>query len=418
MTRPLPCLLLLALLGIVAALAAPKSGLKDDASCKQGYNCKLPECLCPSLEAPGNFGSLDDVPQFVVLSYDDAVTVSNKDFYLGFQNLLNPNHCRISMTFFLSHQYTDYTIVNELHRLGHEIALHSVTHKSDSVGYWRPANESLWMQEMDDLRKMIVKFANIPEKDLKGWRAPFLELGGDEMFSALQQLGLKYDCSWTTIKYTNWFEKPNQGLWPYTLDYGSPQDCPMGRCPTDKYPGLWVMPMLDLNDNKNLPCAMLDTCQSEEDELLGNKDAVEAFLKRNFLINYYTNKAPFGLYTHHSWFYEGTLNKTEARREGYTNFLLWLSTLEDVYVVSLDRLLAWMKDPKPVDQIDNIPEITCPPLDPETTCPSHNTYYFGPENNIPPQMSSMYMTTCTKPKPPYYPWLYNPYGLEDIPIQE
>ena len=43
------------------------------------------------------------------------------------------------------------------------------------------------------------------------------------MFSALQQLGLKYDCSWTTLKYTNWFEKPNQGLWPYTLDYGSPQ---------------------------------------------------------------------------------------------------------------------------------------------------------------------------------------------------
>ncbi|MPC30174.1 hypothetical protein E2C01_023433 [Portunus trituberculatus] len=95
----------------------------------------------------------------------------------------------------------------------------------------------------------------------QGWRAPFLELGGDEMFSALQQLGLKYDCSWTTLKYTNWFEKPNQGLWPYTLDYNSPQDCPLGRCPKDTYPGVWVMPMLDLNDNKNQPCAMLDTCQ-------------------------------------------------------------------------------------------------------------------------------------------------------------
>ena len=57
---------------------------------------------------------------------------------------------------------------------------------------------------------------------------------------------------------------------------------------------------------------------SEDDELLADKDAVEAFLRRNFLVNYYTNKAPFGLYAHHSWFYEGTLNKTEARREGYT----------------------------------------------------------------------------------------------------
>ena len=34
-------------------------------------------------------------------------------------------------------------------------------------GYWRPANESVWIQEMDDLRKMIVKFAKIPVEDIK-----------------------------------------------------------------------------------------------------------------------------------------------------------------------------------------------------------------------------------------------------------
>ena len=43
----------------------------------------------------------------------------------------------------------------------------SCRHKSDVSDYWRPANESVWMDEMEDLRKMIVKNANIPEKDLK-----------------------------------------------------------------------------------------------------------------------------------------------------------------------------------------------------------------------------------------------------------
>lgn len=58
---------------------------------------------------------------------------------------------------------------------------------------------------------------------LQGWRAPFLELGGDAMFTALDKLGLKYDSSWTTLKYTNWFEDTIPALWPYTLDFPSPQ---------------------------------------------------------------------------------------------------------------------------------------------------------------------------------------------------
>lgn len=60
---------------------------------------------------------------------------------------------------------------------------------------------------------------------LQGWRAPFLEMGGDGMFRAIQQLGLKYDSSWTTLKYTNWYEEEIPALWPYTLDYPSPQVC-------------------------------------------------------------------------------------------------------------------------------------------------------------------------------------------------
>lgn len=416
MLRPLLCCLLLALLAGVPALAAPE--IKDEdvrEECEQGRNCFQPDCLCPAVQPPGGL-DLADVPQFVVLTFDDAVTEMNSDFYLNFKDLKNPNQCRITMTFFLSHLYTDYSMVNELYRLGHEIALHSVTHKSDVQEYWRPANESVWLQEMQDLKTIVARNAKVPEEDIKGWRAPFLEVGGDEMFRAIETLGLKYDSSWTTLKYTNWYEETIPALWPYTLDYLSPQDCPVGTCPVDSYPGTWVMPMLDLNDNTNQPCAMLDTCLGAGDELLNDPVAVEAFMKRNFLINYYNNKAPFGLYVHHSWFYEGTLNHTQARQQGYTNFLLWLGTLDDVFVVSLDRVMAWMKNPKPISEINDVDELSCSPFDPDTSCRTAYNYRFDTSNNIPPELYEVYMKTCTPPQPPYFPWLNNPFGMEDIPI--
>ena len=68
-----------------------------------------------------------NVPQFVILSFDDAINSINKKFYVSLKDMMNPNSCRITMTYFLSHLYTDYTYVNELYGLGHEISLHSVT---------------------------------------------------------------------------------------------------------------------------------------------------------------------------------------------------------------------------------------------------------------------------------------------------
>ncbi|XP_027231311.2 chitin deacetylase 7 [Penaeus vannamei] len=382
--------------------------------CTQGVNCLLPDCLCGSVYHPGDL-DLSEVPQFVVLSFDDAVTVSNFPFYEGFKNLLNPNGCRITMTFFASHAYTNYSLVNELHRLGHEIALHSVTHKSDVQNYWRPANKSVWVSEMSDLRKIIVHNAKIPEEDIKGWRAPFLEVGGDEMYSAMEELGLEYDCSWPTLKYTNWYgSKPYGALWPYTLDYPSIQDCQLGRCPESSYKGLWVAPMVDLNDNVGEACAMLDTCRSMDDELLNNADAIEYFLKRNFDLNYKKNRAPFGLYAHHAWFYENEIDGSTARMDGYLRFLQYLATKPDVYVVSMNRVLEWMKNPVPVTQLDSAAAFSCNVFDPETDCPDVNNYQFDASHNLPDSISTMTMASCAKPMPKYYPWLHNPYGNETI----
>lgn len=101
-----------------------------------------------------------------------------------------------------------------------------------------------------------------------GHRAPFLQMGGDSLFQMLAENNFEYDCSWPTRHYG--YLDAEAGLFPYTMDYASIQDCPIEPCPTCSYPGLWVQPMIDLEDewigsnpiypdNGNL-CAMLDGC--------------------------------------------------------------------------------------------------------------------------------------------------------------
>ncbi|CAN8025922.1 unnamed protein product [Ixodes persulcatus] len=88
-------------------------------------NCKLPNCMCKSTKPP-----VEDMPQFVMLTFDDAVTRENMKFYR--ELLENPKRknkasgCRIAATFFASGDYLDYPSVNELYRMGNEIALHSI----------------------------------------------------------------------------------------------------------------------------------------------------------------------------------------------------------------------------------------------------------------------------------------------------
>ena len=101
-----------------------------------------------------------------------------------------------------------------------------------------------------------------------GTRAPFLQGGGDNMFEMLSENNFNYDCSWPTRAYG--YVDAENGLYPYTLDYSSIQDCPIEPCPKCSYPGTWVQPMIDLEDrwfnsNPQCPscgnvCSMLDFC--------------------------------------------------------------------------------------------------------------------------------------------------------------
>lgn len=70
-----------------------------------------------------------DVPQLVLLTFDDSVNDLNKELYkdLFETGRTNPNGCPIAATFYVSHEWTDYGQVQNLYADGHEIASHTIS---------------------------------------------------------------------------------------------------------------------------------------------------------------------------------------------------------------------------------------------------------------------------------------------------
>lgn len=71
----------------------------------------------------------EETPQIVLLTFDDAVNDLNKPLYGDlFENgRKNPNNCPITATFYVSHEWTDYSQVQNLYADGHEMASHTVS---------------------------------------------------------------------------------------------------------------------------------------------------------------------------------------------------------------------------------------------------------------------------------------------------
>lgn len=215
--------------------------------------CQLPDCRCSSTELSANI-SIADTPQFVMLTFDDAVTALHYEFIeskiLGRRN---PDGCPMAATFYVSHEYTDYSRVHRAWAAGHEIALHSITHNY-MAEHWRKASVEQLVQEFGEQREMMAHFGKIDIKDIKGMRVPQFELSGNNSFQAMLEVGLEYDSSWPTQEFIA------PGLWPYTLDYKSTQDCPLGRCPTASMKNAWVLPISNWVDTEGHVCAMVDAC--------------------------------------------------------------------------------------------------------------------------------------------------------------
>jgi hypothetical protein len=333
----------------------------------------------------------------VYLTFDDAISVTNYPFYESmFSGRKNPNNASISVTFFVTHEYTDYSLVHRLWRQGHDIATHSITHQTNTV-YWTSLNETGWRAEFVDQREQLSTLANIPITDIKGMRAPFLQTGGNVMYKALSEGNFSWECS-----RPSWNQR-TPGIWPYTNDYASTQDCQIAPCQTDQFKGFWTVPMIDLIGGDSFPCAMVDQCNPVP------KNATEMlnFLKRNFLDQYNGNRAPFGIFTHAALFVGPITDPDFAERvSGYRQFLDYLDSLNDVYIVSVSKGLEWVKAPVPSASVLN--GSFAPWKDPATV-PADNCQFPRSCRYQLDVITERYMNSCVA-CPPNWPWLYNHLG--------
>lgn len=131
--------------------------------------------------------------------------------------------------------------------------MHSISHNV-STDYWRQIPVNNLKLEFSNERRIIEHFAKIPFDSINGIRLPFLQMSGENSFQMMYDEKFLYDSSWPSRQYTS------PGLWPYSLDYRSTQDCVIGPCPKQNYTNVWVLPMLAWFDQENVPCSMVDAC--------------------------------------------------------------------------------------------------------------------------------------------------------------
>ena len=307
--------------------------------CMNNRTCLPPNCFCcrDELRLPI---SVRDIPQIVFFTFDDALTDSAAKFYhqLFNESRKNPNGCPISMTLFVSHHDTVYSNVNYMYRKGMEIAAHSVSHSHMS-------NEN-FMKEAQDQKRNIAKFGGVPENEVVGWRSPFLEPVGDMQPHTLKKLGYTYDATLTFSKRSLKDKAPT----PFTLDFGWPYDCKVKPCPKHRHFGFWEVPVVSLLDYLHqYDCVYVDGCNNPPPD----ETSAYNFLMDNFNSYYSKYRVPFGINMHPSWFY------IPERLNAMDRFIRKLANMDDVFIVSVKKMIDWLKNPTGLSQIHSFKPWQC-----------------------------------------------------------
>ncbi|KAL0901835.1 hypothetical protein ABMA27_006996 [Loxostege sticticalis] len=347
---------------------------KTAAKCRKDV-CLLPDCFCGGRDIPGDL-PVETVPQIVLLTFDDSVNDLNKGLYMDLfeKGRVNPNGCPITATFYVSHEWTDYSQVQNLYSAGHEMASHTVSHS-----FGEQFSQKKWNREVGGQREILAAYGGVKLEDVRGMRAPFLSVGGNKMFKMLYDSNFTYDSSLPV--YEN---RPPS--WPYTLDYKLFHDCMIPPCPTKSYPGVWEVPMVMWQDLNGGRCSMGDACANPPDA-----EGVYKMILKNFDRHYTTNRAPFGLYYHAAWFTQ------PHHKEGFIMFLDFINSMQDVWIVTNWQALQWVRDPTPISRINNFQPFQCNYQDRPKKCNNPKVCNLWHKSGV------RYMRTC-QPCPEVYPW--------------
>lgn len=334
--------------GTSAGEGAVGAGSSSEAA---GYSCdpsqcRLPNCHCASTDIPGGL-SRDETPMFITWTNDDAIqryTIEAVDHFLAQRK--NPNGCPVKSTYFVSLNYTNHSLVTDWYVSGNEIADHTMTH----VG-----GDDATQEQINGNIAALNAFSGIPLNAISGFRAPYLNYTAN-VLRHLQSAQFTYDSSVSAVSPVT--APDTDAFWPYTLDYGLTNDCLNGIAGTckgePKIPGMWEIPMYTVHDSAGNPHLM-------DAYLDGNASDVQSWYRNTFTAHYENNRQPFGLYQHPIHLavgYPGVEDPLEERAM-INEFLDWAQQQQNVWIVTNQQLIAWMRDPKPVSQLNTIPEFQC-----------------------------------------------------------
>jgi len=372
--------------------AAPKCDLSQ---------CVLPECFCSpdGTQVPGDL-EITQVPQMITLTFNGAVNVDNIGIYQEVfkEERLNPNGCQAKGTFFVSHKYTNYSAVQELHRKGHEIGVFSITNK-DSPRYWSQGSYDDWLGEMAGARLITERFANITDSTIIGVRAPYLRVGGNTQFEMMSDQFFVYDSSIAA-------PLGRVPIWPYSLVFRMPHKCHgnAGSCPSRPH-AIWEMPINELDrrddptfDERLSGCHLVSSCSNIYD-----KEQFARMIRHNFNRHYITNRAPLSLSFDSAWL---QVNK------GFTKALVdWMvETLEehnDVYFLTEIQVLEWIQKPTDINSLRDFQEW-------KEKCDVKGQPFCSLPNPCPLTTrelpgETLRLHTCVE-CPNNYPWILDPTG--------
>ena len=298
----------------------------DGARCVQGVNCRMPDCMCRSLNPPSHLGNVG-APQIIYIAIDSKIDGNSyaqlKEIFSGSRK--NPNGCPISGTVFVpsSGNYPPY--VEALQSNGVRVACRGGTYRGVYSGW---ALRSKVSEELKSVRSSS-SYAS-------GWRGLANLAPTDDVFQTLVDETIKYDSS----VISGDFETP----WPYTLDFGLGDKCAVRQntCPSGRYPGLWEIPVKPLEMPRSVSssvCTFPDTCP----DTVNSAHFIKELLHLNFRRHYHSNRSPFGINLHDTWFAN---SQKKNSLDGLAQFLDDVLVNDDVVVLSIEQMLGWVSSPE------------------------------------------------------------------------
>ena len=334
----------------------------------------------------GDTIALAEVPQFIVLGFDDNGIADYKEGggaswilnYLKTQT--NSDGSPMEASFYMTGKYAAQWVYEdkadvkkvwlELHAAGHEIGVHSMNHlmwynnDTDNGNYdgraysreeWKTKELDPVMTTLTTGTSMFDLGVGIPLADLVSWRTPRLEWN-NALFGLLNEEGFLYDCSIESDST----EDAQSEYWPFSMDNGCPWESSVSS-----HVGLWEMPAYRFHIPAGIAAKAGQDIVTGLDYNVWIKKAwgglelsgpdFTEILKYTLDERMKGNKAPM-LVGLHSDIYTsqkdadnlGTANARE-RQLAIENFLQYAKdTYPSVRIVKGTDVIDWLKDPQPL----------------------------------------------------------------------